>query len=202
MEGLRERKKRQTRDTIAAAALALFLERGYDAVTVADVAVAADVSEKTVFNHFATKEDLVFANAEEKLFERAEAIRSRPPGTPLSRVFLAETLRFLDAIEAGEVDRAMTVPRLVRSSPTLRGRLMLSWEREAATLTAAVTDDEDDLIAAAAVRSLVWANRVVFRAAMRRLIGGEDPAEVVRDLRLEAEHVYARLDLGLAGYGA
>jgi AcrR family transcriptional regulator len=202
MEGLRERKKRETRDAIAAAALALFLERGFDAVTVVDVAVAANVSEKTVFNYFATKEDLVFANAEEKLFERAEAIRLRPPGTPLSRVFLAETLRFLDAIEAGDVDRAMTVPRLVRSSPALRGRLMLSWELEAATLTAAVTDDADDLIAAAAVRSLVWANRVVFRAAMRRLIAGEDPAEVVRDRRVEAERVYERLDLGLAGYGA
>src|SRR4051812_5213589 len=58
MEGLRERKKRETRDAIAAAALALFLERGFDAVTVADVGVAANVSEKTVFNYFATKEDL------------------------------------------------------------------------------------------------------------------------------------------------
>jgi AcrR family transcriptional regulator len=202
MEGLRERKKRETRDAIAAAALRLFLEHGFDAVTVVDVAAAANVSEKTVFNYFATKEDLVFANAEEKLFDRAEAIRLRAPGTPLSHVFLAETLRFLDAIEAGEVDRAMTVPRLVRSSPALRGRLMLSWEHEAATLTAAVTDDEEDLIAAAAVRSLVWANRVVFRAAMRRLIGGEDPADVARDLRIEAERVYAQLDLGLAGYGS
>jgi AcrR family transcriptional regulator len=202
MEGLRERKKRETRDAIAAAALALFLERGFDAVTVVDVAVAANVSEKTVFNYFATKEDLVFATAEEKLFERAEAIRLRAAGTPLSALFLAETRRFLDAIEVGEVDRAMTIPRLVRSSPALRGRLMLAWEQEAATLTAAVTGDADDLVAAAAVRSLVWANRVVFRAAMRRLIGGEDPADVARDLRVEAERVYARLDLGLAGYGA
>ena len=77
----------------------------------------------------------------------------------------------------------MTVPRLVRSSPALLGRLMSAWEREAATLTAAVTDDEDDLIAAAAVRSLVWAHRIVFRAAMRRLIAGEEPADVARDLR-------------------
>jgi AcrR family transcriptional regulator len=202
MEGLRERKKRQTRDTIAAAALELFLEHGYDAVTVADVAAAADVSEKTVFNHFPAKEDLVFANAEEKLSERAEAIRARPPGTPVSRVFEAETLRFLDAVEAGEVDRAMTVPLLVRSSPALRARLMLAWEIEAGTLTRAVTDDEDDLIAAAAVRALLWAHRVVFRAAMRRLIAGEEPADVARDLRPEVERVYARLDLGLAGYGA
>ena len=202
MEGLRERKKRQTRDSIAAAALALFLEHGYDAVTVADVAVAADVSEKTVFNHFPAKEDLVFANSEEKLSDRAEAIRSRPPGMPIARVFEAETMRLLDEIESGELDRMMTVPRLVRSSPALLGRLMSAWEREAATLTAAVTDDADDLIAAAAVRSFVWAHRIVFRAATRRLIAGEAPADVARDLRIEAERVYAQLDRGLAGYGA
>jgi len=202
MEGLRERKKRQTRDSIAAAALALFLEHGYDAVTVADVAVAADVSEKTVFNHFPAKEDLVFANSEEKLSDRAEAIRLRPPGTPIARVFEAETMRLLDEIESGELDRMMTVPRLVRSSPALLGRLMSAWEREAAALTAAVTDDADDLIAAAAVRSLLWAHRIVFRAAMKRLIAGDEPADVARDLRIEADRVYAQLDRGLAGYGA
>lgn len=55
--GLRERKKRQTRELIAAVAHRLFGERGFDAVTVAEVARAADVSEGTVYNHFPTKED-------------------------------------------------------------------------------------------------------------------------------------------------
>src|SRR3954451_22002089 len=105
MEGLRERKKQQTRDAIAAAALALFLEHGYDTVTVADVAEAADVSEKTVFNYFPAKEDMVFANSEEKLSSRAEAIRSPPPGTPVARVFETETMRLLTEIESGERDR-------------------------------------------------------------------------------------------------
>ena len=117
MEGLRERKKRQTRDAIAAAALALFLERGFDAVTVADVARAADVSEKTVFNHFPTKEDLRLRPL------RGAARRARGgdphrgrPACRSSRVFEAETMAFLDEIEAGEIDRMMAVPRLVRSS--------------------------------------------------------------------------------------
>src|SRR3954471_6586926 len=65
--GLRERKKRAAREAIAATARRLFAERGFDAVTVAEVAVAADVSEKTVFNHFATKEDLAFAGREQGL---------------------------------------------------------------------------------------------------------------------------------------
>ena len=77
MEGLRERKKRQTREAIAAAAMALFHARGFDEVTVAEVARAADVSEKTVFNYFPTKEDLVFFRADDRLAERVEAIRNR-----------------------------------------------------------------------------------------------------------------------------
>src|SRR3954454_6206628 len=104
MEGLRERKKRQTRESIAAAAMELFQARGFEAVTVADVARAADVSEKTVFNHFATKEDLVFSRGDDRLAERAEAIRTRPPGVPLSRVFEAETIAFLDRLEEGDVE--------------------------------------------------------------------------------------------------
>src|SRR5215213_2476040 len=100
-EGLRERKKRQTRDAIAAAAMGLFLARGFDDVTVAEIAAAADVSEKTVFNYFPAKEDLVFARAHDRLAERVDAIRNRPPGVPLTRVFEAETMTYLDLVEDG-----------------------------------------------------------------------------------------------------
>src|SRR4051794_21457787 len=178
MEGLRERKKRQTRDAIAAAAMDLFLARGYDEVTVADVARAADVSEKTVFNHFPAKEDLVFSRSDDRLAERVQAIQNRPPGVPLTRVFEDETMAFLDALAAGQIDALMTVPRLVRSSATLRGRLLLAWEHEAIELTAAISEDDDDLIAATVIRSLVWAHRLVFRAATRRMLQGEHPLRV------------------------
>src|SRR4051812_50203383 len=79
-EGLRERKKRQTRETIAHAAMALFAAHGFDAVTVADVARAADVSEKTVFNYFPAKEDLVLHGGEERRAALLQAVRSRPAG--------------------------------------------------------------------------------------------------------------------------
>ena len=88
-EGLRERKKRATRDAIAAAARRLFAERGFDAVTVAEIAAAADVSEKTVFNHFATKEDLVFAGGEDRLAQLLAAIPSARPAPPVLDVFRA-----------------------------------------------------------------------------------------------------------------
>src|ERR671937_2639579 len=100
-EGLRERKKRQTRTAIAEAAMELFTAHGFDAVTVADVARAADVSEKTVFNYFPTKEDLVLHGGQERRAALIEAIRARPAGTPLVRVFRRATMEFIDAVETG-----------------------------------------------------------------------------------------------------
>ena len=200
-EGLRARKKRETRDRIAQTAMRLFLERGFDRVPVAEIARAAEVSEKTVFNYFPTKEDLVFWNSEDKLAERADAIRQRVPGVPLSRLFAQETMAFLDALQDGPLDDLIAIPTLVRRSPALRDRLLLAWERETTTLVAAVTDDEDDLVAEAVVRALIWTHRLVFRTALRRILQGEDRAEVAADLRIQAQRAYARLDLGLAGYG-
>src|SRR5215217_9379028 len=96
IEGLRARKKRVARQAIAATARRLFAERGFDAVTVAEVAAAADVSEKTVFNHFATKEDLALAGREEGIAQFVAAIAERPPGTSVLDVFRAMTKMVLD----------------------------------------------------------------------------------------------------------
>jgi AcrR family transcriptional regulator len=200
-EGLRERKKRQTRSAIAAAAMELFTQRGFEDVTVAEVAQAADVSEKTVFNYFPTKEELVFSGAEDRLDDQVDAVRNRVPGLPLSRVFEQWTMGFLDELESGSLERILAITMLVRRSPSLRDRLLLAFEREAAVLVAAVSDDEDDIVAQAVVRSLVWTHRVVFRTAVRRVLQGEDRAVVAADLRIQAHAAYERLDQGLARYG-
>src|SRR3954470_24469510 len=78
--GLRERKKEQTRRLIAETARRLFAERGFDAVTVGEVARAADVSEKTVFNYFPTKEDLFYSGMEAFEERLLGAVREREPG--------------------------------------------------------------------------------------------------------------------------
>ena len=85
--GLRERKKQQTRRAISDAAMRLFLERGFDQVSVAEVARAADVSEETVFNYFPTKEDLVYERMDTFEHELLAAVRERPVGeSRLARV--------------------------------------------------------------------------------------------------------------------
>ena len=90
--------------------MALFRERGFDAVTVADVARAADVSEKTVFNYFPAKEDLVFRRGAERRAELIEAIRALPPGASVVSPFRRRTDAFLDGVEQRPVDRLSRCP--------------------------------------------------------------------------------------------
>jgi AcrR family transcriptional regulator len=78
--GLRERKKQQTRERIASVALTLFAERGYDHTTLAEIAEAADVSPRTIFAYFQSKEDILFCD-EPLMYERLERmLRERPTG--------------------------------------------------------------------------------------------------------------------------
>src|SRR3954453_22655160 len=137
-EGLRERKKRAARTAIAAAARRLFAERGFDAVTVAEVAGAADVSEKTVFNHFATKEDLAFAGREEGIAQFVAAIAERPPGSSVLDVFRTMTHRVLDVFVVGGDEDLLAVARIIRGSRSLQERLTVGWESGAAGGTAGV----------------------------------------------------------------
>ena len=78
--GLRERKKRRTRELIAATAARLFAERGYEHVSVLDIAAAAEVSEQTVYNHFPTKSELILDRDQQLRDELTSAIRERAPG--------------------------------------------------------------------------------------------------------------------------
>ena len=204
-EGLRERKKRQTREAIAQAAMRLFAARGFDEVTVAEVARAADVSEKTVFNYFPAKEDLVLHGGEERRAALIEEIRTRAAGTSIVEPFRAATLAFIERVEHDPVESIVGVPRLVAQSRSLRDRLLLGWEQEAATLNPVVAAEagggDGDLEPALFARTLAWTHRLVFRAAFTRLLDGEDQRAVAADLREQAHRAYETLEQGLAGYG-
>jgi AcrR family transcriptional regulator len=196
--GLRERKKLKTREEIAAAAMRLFRERGFDAVTVAEIAREADVSEKTVFNYFPSKEDLIVHRGQEKTAALIAAVRAAD-GSVLAP-FRRATEELLDAIENEPVETIVAVPRLVMGSHTLRERLFLGWEQEAAALTPAIAEaldvEPDDLVAAVIARTLAWTHRLIFRAAFTRLLAGEDQREVAAALRVDAARAYDKLERG------
>ena len=204
-EGLRARKKRAARESIAATARRRFAQRGYDAVTVAEIAAAADVSEKTVFNHFATKEDLAFAGREEGIAQFVAAIAGRAPGTPVLDVFRAMTHHVLEVLVAGGDEDLLTVARIIRDSRALQERLTVGWESGAAAITAAVAESagaaEDDLLPAIVARTLWFTHRSIFRAALAGLLAGEDREQLAGRLRVTADRAYDQLANGLGEYG-
>ena len=98
--GLRERKKQRTRELIATTALALFSQHGYHATTVAEIAAAADVSERTVFGYFATKEDILFSDHLALEQDLARALEEKPGDTgalDTLRSFVVENVGRFDA---------------------------------------------------------------------------------------------------------
>src|SRR5690242_8596097 len=127
--GLRELKKEQTRQLIADTAWRLFADRGFDRVTVAEIAREARVAEATVFNYFASKEDLFYGRFEALGTRLADAVATRPAGEPVlvafQRALLAEEHGLLGQAEAGDaaaLDRLRTVTRVIAGSPALLAR--------------------------------------------------------------------------------
>ena len=138
--GLRERKKLRTRELIAGTALELFAERGYASTTVADVADAAEVSERTVFTYFPAKEDLLFSDLVELEHGLAEALAARPHGTPALdalRNFVVENLGRFD-------DQARRRWQVVSQDEQLRSRERARQAELGGVIAAAIADDLGD----------------------------------------------------------
>jgi AcrR family transcriptional regulator len=128
--GLRERKKAQTRETIAAAALELFGSRGFDATTVDDIALAASVSPRTFFRYFATKEDVLFSAGDDRRRQILDVLATRDRDEPPVRS-LREAMRVI--ARDYEADQRTTLQRMkiARSTPSLRTRVVerqAEWE--------------------------------------------------------------------------
>lgn len=119
--GLRERKKQRTRELIAETAKHLFRERGFDAVTVADVAAAAEVSPGTVFNYFPTKEDLFYGEMQSFEQKLCDAVRDRPLGESVLMAFKRVILGGYERLASNEAaEMIATVARIIRQSPALQ----------------------------------------------------------------------------------
>ncbi|WP_410593682.1 TetR family transcriptional regulator [Amycolatopsis sp. lyj-23] len=126
---LRERKKLITRQALIDAAEAMFAERGFDRVTVAEIADAANVAAKTVFVYFPAKEDLVFHGEDEVLRSLVDGIRERPAGTtPLDAVVNVLSTSMTSS-PVGAVAELERLHGIVGDSPGLHARMRLMWER-------------------------------------------------------------------------
>jgi AcrR family transcriptional regulator len=180
----RARKKARTHEEIRTAAREMFAARGFEAVTIADIAAAADVAVQTVFNHFATKEDLFFDGRTPWVEGAAEAVRSRPASVPPLRAlreYLVGTVAALADPHADEERRSFLAT--IEASPTLRAReqevvreaerrlceaLIEVWTSEAADSRPEHPEMLAPLIAAtwlAAARVLVLSRRPAILAA-------------------------------------
>jgi AcrR family transcriptional regulator len=155
-EGLRERKKQQTRSVIARAAITLFLERGFDHVSIAEVAEAAGVAKMTVTNYFPTKEHLVISAQVSLIPDLAGAVRGRAPGespvAALHRFYRAELDRRAEWTQLH--DGVTPFARMTLSSPTLLGAFARAWsevEVELARAFAEIEGDADGVTAGSAV---------------------------------------------------
>ncbi|MEV0262278.1 helix-turn-helix domain-containing protein [Streptomyces sp. NPDC050617] len=136
--GRRERKKAATRAAILDAATALFLDRGFDAVTVREIADKADVTPKTVFTHFPHKEALVFSDEDERHERLIAAVRDRAPGTSVSDALKAH---YLAEIAALKTEPQSQILALMNGTPSLIEYAEKMWLRHEDALIATLTEE-------------------------------------------------------------
>ncbi|MFB9432290.1 TetR/AcrR family transcriptional regulator [Streptoalloteichus tenebrarius] len=199
--GLRETKKQQTRRAIADAALPLFLERGFDRVTVAEVARHVGVSAQTVFNYFPTKEDLFFDRQAEVEGELAAIVRDRQPGRcPVEAVRdqLVEALE-RDRSEFPTSDLGLRFWQVLQDSPALRAREREIAEGVELALAAELEKEGTVPVPAVLAGAIAGIHRAVQRELRRRVMAGEDGAQVRRELVTVARTAFDTLCHGLHG---
>lgn len=174
LEGLRERKKRDTRQRILHCAMTLFSERGYDDVTVEEVAAAADVSARTFYHYFSAKEELVLRFHANDLDTIIERMRSMPPDetaiTCLRRAFV-------ESREPTDRNLMRTRHLIMSESPLLRGKLVerreLWAQRLASTLVECGHFTSDRAMALFVTRCLLSATQTAIEAD----VGGQDSVQ-------------------------
>ncbi|MGK5683302.1 TetR/AcrR family transcriptional regulator [Actinoplanes sp. URMC 104] len=204
--GLREDKKKRTRDRIADTAWTLFADRGFDQVTVAQVAAAAGVAEATVFNYFDTKEDLFFERLDRYGHELVEAVAGRPAGESALAAFRRELfasqglLRQLDGDDPQPLDRLRTVNRVIAGSPALQARELMSLTRIGDALAARLGGDP--LTARVVAHSLIAVQRSLVLLVREAVLAGDVPPGLADRVAAAGARAFAVLEDGLGGVGA
>jgi AcrR family transcriptional regulator len=203
--GKRERRRQETRARIVDAAADLFAERGFDAVSVMEIAQRAGVVEKTVFNHFPVKEGLVFDADPPMRAALLDAVRRRPAGESVSAAagsFVVAAISLLGSPEAG--DGVARMARIIRGSRTLQvrereilGELTNALADLIAEETSARPGQVEPWLAAHAVLGLYAS---LLELARDRVLAGVQGLELSAELRRQGRRGLSLLQFGLAGY--
>ncbi|MEU4085986.1 TetR/AcrR family transcriptional regulator [Streptomyces aureus] len=203
--GLRERKKLQTAMRIYRTAVGLFAEKGFDNVSVQEIADAADVSKMTVFNYFGTKEDLVFSPIEEHFGDLARAVRERPSG---ETAVDAVRRQFLELVENRDPSVGLhsepfahQVRGVVMETPVLMERAFLAAQKGTRDLAAALAEETGDLtLATIAAAMLSAARNALVEEHHRRAEAGDSLDDIAAAAPRHAERAFALVEHGLADY--
>jgi AcrR family transcriptional regulator len=182
VEGRRDRRKRLTRAAISECGWRLFAARGFDAVTVAEIATAADVAVGTVFNYFPSKEAILFDRAEDLVEALVSSVRDRSPGQGVVaavRTWHDRAMGFLTAPEAGERTRRFL--EIVAESPALRAyerELDDRYRQSLADVLAEIGHGRTDPTPALLAAQLVTLHRTIANLARDLLLAGTPPRTV------------------------
>jgi AcrR family transcriptional regulator len=203
--GLRERKKQRTRAAISDTAIALFLTHGFDNVSVVQVAAAAEVSKRTLFAYFPTKEDLVLHRIADHEQESADVVRARParesPLDALHQHFI-EGLRRRDPITGLTTDpEALAIYHMIITTPSLTLRLQHYFTRSEDALSGALIETVDalrPLTARLAAAQITIVQRTLAEDTSRQLVSGADADRLHPHAVAAANHAFALLGTGLA----
>lgn len=202
--GLRERKKQATRRHIADVATALFAARGFDNVTVAEVAEAASVSKMTVFNYFPRKEDLFLDRHADRIAALEQVVRERPDGVSVVAAMRRHHHELLASRHplSGAIEGVVGFWQVLRSSPALVQRMHEQGREIEDALAAVLAEEDADKTRARLVASLLAAViGSVFGIAVQRILAGDDVEEVRRDQVGVLDRAFDQLEHGVGAYG-
>lgn len=202
--GLRETKKRETRQLISDQATRLFMQQGFERTTIAEIADAARVAKKTVTNYFPRKEDLALDHQDQFVASLASAVAAREPG---ESAFSALRHACLSAVAAQDPVAGFAGPeftRMVTQSPTLSACLRALHDRREDALAAALAEatgaSPDDVTPRAAAALFGGVHRVLFGRIQDLTLAGRTNAEIAAVLEEEASRAFALLEPALADY--
>ncbi len=201
--GHRERKKQATRRRIAEVAKELFFRRGFDHVTIAEVAEAAEVSRMTVFNYFPRKEDLFLDQHAYQLLDLEQALVERPAGESAVGAVRRYQQRLLERQHelSGTADGIAGCWEVISASPALMGRLHEQGLELEALLTRVLAAETGDPERSRLVAGqLAAAMAAVFETALRRMVQGGDVAAVRRDQATLIDTAFDLVERGVADF--